>query len=119
MHNLVGDIIRSLEPMSSRKTVRGFASIGSEAYYAVADAKTTKDKEDMMADVQSKLLFEMRCCIVDLGLLRLDAPTYTLPFDIILIRVILVLTCVRRAKITFCDLHGILRPSKAIVFYLI
>ncbi len=60
VHNLVGDIIRSLEPMSSRKTVRGFASIGSEAYYAVADAKTTKDKEDMMADLQSELLFEMR-----------------------------------------------------------
>ncbi len=84
-------MIRSLEPMSSRKTVRGFASIGSEAYYAVADAKTTKDKEDMMADLQSELLFEMRFCIVDLDLFRLDAPTYTLPLDIISIRAVKVL----------------------------
>jgi len=96
--------------MSSRKTVRGFASIGSEAYSAVADAKTTKDKEDMMADVQSELLFEMRFCIVDLDLFRLNAPTYTLPLDVNSMCDVTVLPLIRRAKVTFGELLAILRP---------
>ncbi len=63
-----------------------------------------------MADLQSKLLFEMSFCIVELGLFRLDAPTYTLPLDIISIRAVKVLTCIRRVKMTFGQLLSILRP---------
>ena len=62
-----------------------------------------------MADLQSELLFEMRCCIVDLDLFRLDAPTYTLPLDVRLMRAVQVLPLIRRTKMTFGELLAILR----------
>ena len=52
-HTLVGAHVK-------RKIGSGFAFAKNQSYHAVADAKTTKDKEDLMADLQSELLFEIR-----------------------------------------------------------
>ncbi len=78
MHNLVGNIIRTLEPMSRGKTVVGLPSQRARGIMPQMQRPQVK-KDEIMAGLQLELLFEMRFCIVELSLFRLDSQPIRYP----------------------------------------